>query len=612
MASKRPQWLPSGTDVAGLGLAAGVGLLGVALARLLPASPFVSDVLLALVLGVILLNTPARRVLGLELPSGEREPDRYAPGLRFVGKWVLRLGIVLMGLEVQTGFFGRTTLLTIAGVAAVTLPSAFFVAHALAGALAIRRPMADLLAGGTMICGASAINAVAPVVGARREEQGVAIGVVFLFSVVALVVFRPVAALVGLTPEQAGLWGGLAVNDLASAVAVGNQMGGEGGVIAAAAKSARVLLLAPVLVLLAFVRRTGPATTTSQGLLAHLPRFLLGYIGLAVVRALGDRVFGTSPAWAGVLTIDKWLVDVLMATVAAGIGLHLALGTLLAAGTRAVLVGGGASLWIAGLSLAMITAVARGHVAAAALIGLIALAASFAVFRASAIGEAELRVLRRRFDSGAPLSLAEATRILDQAERDAGLEDPFLRKLLMQLHPAIGELIPVRESPLPHGQGCRWVTYWEGRSGWALVAMSREPGSATPIHAHPHRLIGKAIEGVISEYRFTEVGPGELELTSRTVLGHNDLVETDGLATIHLVRVEGRRPAIDLQLRGPEVGLPGRRMRTSQLLNLDTMQPGLRIAVIEEIDDRPGHGGEGAAAGRRPDVTTYGQPGAER
>ena len=30
--------------------------------------------------------------------SSEREPDRYAAGLRFTGKWVLRLGIVLMGL----------------------------------------------------------------------------------------------------------------------------------------------------------------------------------------------------------------------------------------------------------------------------------------------------------------------------------------------------------------------------------------------------------------------------------------------------------------------------------------------------------------------------------
>ncbi len=603
MPTRRPQWLPARADAAGLGLAATLGLGCVALARSLPASPFVSEVLLALVLGAALLNTPARRLLRLELPSGEREPDRYAAGLRFTGKWVLRLGIVLMGLKVQTSFFGAATLLLIAGVAVVVIPSVFFVTHALATSLAIRRPMADLLAGGTMICGASAINAIAPIAGARREEQGVAIGVVFLFSVVALLVFHPLAVWVGLSPEFAGLWSGLAVNDLASAVAVGNQMGGDGGVMAAAAKSARVLLLAPVLVLLALLRRSGPQAPGSQSLRSHLPGFLLGYIGLALVRALGDRLFGAAPAWAQVLALDQWLVDVMMATVAAGIGLHLALATLLAAGMRAVLVGGGASLWMAGLSLAMIVATSRGQPAAAALIGLVALAGSFVVYRASAVGEAELRALRRRFDSGAPLSLVEARHLLDAAEREAGLSDALLRRLLTQLHPSIGELIPVRESPLPHGEGCRWVTYWQGTSGWALVAICREPGSVTPIHAHPHRLIGKAIEGVLEELRFAEEAPGVLVLTSRSVLGHNDLVETDGLATIHVVRVEGPRPAIDLQLRGPEVGRPGRLLRTQTPLDLHSLRPGAKISVLEALDERPGHGGEGAAAGRRPDVS---------
>ncbi len=613
MPRTRPQWLPGGPDLPGLGLAAVIGVVAVATARVLPASPLISDVLIALLLGAALLNTPARRLIGLQLPSAEREPDRYAAGLRFTGKWALRLGIILMGLKVQTGFFGAETLLLSAGVAAATLPSVFFVAHVLATMLGVRRPMADLLAGGTMICGASAINALAPVVGARRQEQGLAIGVVFLFSVVAMFAFQPIAAWAGLSPTMAGLWSGLAVNDLASAVAVGSQMGDEGGVMAAAAKSARILLLAPTLIILALLRRTGPAAdkggSVRTGLRAHLPGFLLGYIALALVRAAGDRLFAGHPVWDLVLAGDQLLVDVLLATVSAGIGLHLALASLLAAGGRAALVGGGASLWMAGLSLAMVTAVSHGQVAAAALCGTVALMGSYAVYRASAIGEAELRVLRQRFATGAPLSLAEATRLLDALEREGGLEDALLRRVLEQLHPSIGELIPVRESPLPHGGGCRWVTYWQGRSGWALVAICREAGSATPIHAHPHRLIGKVIEGVLEELRFVEVGDNKLELASREVLGHNDLVETDGLATLHLVRAVGRSPAIDLQLRGPEVGLPGRRLRTRAPLDLDTLRPGARLLAHEEIDDRPGQGGEGATAGRRPGISQTADPG---
>jgi hypothetical protein len=252
---------------------------------------------------------------------------------------------------------------------------------------------------------------------------------------------------------------------------------------------------------------------------------------------------------------------------------------------------------MASLTLAMIVAASKGAHSASALIGVGGLLASYVAYRAGTGAEALIRQLRSRFDSGAPVSLAEATVLLDAAERDDSLADPLLRRLLAQLHPSIGELIPVRESPLPHGEGCRWVTYWEGKSGWALVAVCRDAGSSTPIHAHPHRLLGKAIEGTLEELRFREVTPGELEVSARAILGHNDLVETDGLATLHVVRAVGRAPAIDLQLRGPEVGSPGRRLRTDPL-DFTALAVGSRVHAIEEIDDRPGHGGEGAAAGR--------------
>jgi uncharacterized membrane protein YadS len=611
--------------VPGLVLALAIGVVAVGLAHALPASPLVSDVILALFLGALVVNTPLARVIGLGAVGKEREPDRYAAGLRFVGKWVLRLAIIAMGMKVQTSFFGRSELTMIFGVAACSLPSAFFVAHILGVMLGLRRPLVDLIAGGTMICGASAVNAIAPVVGAHREEQGVAIAVMFLFSVFAMLAFRALALLVGLDPAHAGLWSGLAVNDLSSAIAVGTQMGGVdgiGGVMAAASKSARILLLAPVLVTLALARRQAPvatsgakspkspssakdaktAKTAKEGLGARivesLPGFLLGYVGLAVVRALGDRTFGDHAAWITALSIDKHAVDVLMAMVSAGIGLHLSLRTILGSSARAVAVGGGASIWTALVTLSMITAAARGAPVVAAVIGIGAVVVTFTVHRAATRAEVRLGLVRKHFESGELVTLAEATSLLDVAEREGPLDDAFLRRLLDQLSPSIGELIPARTSPLPHGEGCRWVTYWEGKSGWALVAIVREPGSMTPIHAHPHRLLGKAIEGVLEEMRFRELARDEVELVSREVLGHEELVETDGLATLHVVRASGATPAIDLQMRGPESGLPGRRLKLKSPVDLTTIDVGTHLGVLEEIDDRPGHGGEGASVGR--------------
>jgi uncharacterized membrane protein YadS len=586
-----------------------IAVVSVGLAHVLPPSPFVSDVMLALLIGAVIVNTPLARMLGLGGLGKEREPDRYAAGLRFIGKWVLRLAIILMGMKVQTSFFGRGEVTMIFGVAACSLPSAFFVAHVVGVALGVRRPLVDLLAGGTMICGASAVNAIAPVVGAHRDEQGVAIAVMFLFSVVAMLSFRAIAMLIGLDPAHAGLWSGLAVNDLSSAIAVGTQMGGVdgiGGVMAAASKSARILLLAPVLVALALARRAGPidkkAGKESLGsrIVEALPGFLLGYVGFAVLRALGDRVAADHAAWHGLLAVDKVAVDVLMAMVSAGIGLHLSLRTILGSSARAVAVGGAASACTAILTVAMISAASRGAPMVAAAIGLATVSGTFLLHRAVTRGDVRTALVRRHFEDGENVTLAEATSILDVVEREGPLDDAFLRKLLDQLSPSIGELIPARTSPLPHGEGCRWVTYWEGKSGWALVAIVREPGSMTPIHAHPHRLLGKAIEGVLEEMRFREVDAGSVELLSREVLGHEKLVETDGLNTLHVVRAYGATPAIDLQMRGPESGKPGRRLKLRTPVELTKVDIGTRIQVLEEVDDRPGHGGEGASVGRIP------------
>lgn len=471
-----------------------------------------------------------------------------------------------------------------------------------------------------MICGASAVNAIAPACRAHREEQGVAIAVVFLFSVTAMFSFRTIAVALGLEPSFAGLWSGLAVNDLASAIAVGAQMGESGGVMAAASKSTRILLLAPVLVSIALARRGPRHAAADQGSRPHLlrsvidavPGFIVGYVVLAIVRAVGDRAFGGLTAWHALIAANKFVLDLLMSAVAAGIGLHLSIRTVLGSSLRAASVGAGASMWMAGLTVAMITLIARGMTNIAIAVGALALVTSFALHRALAGEGARVRAIGRRFAASELVTLEEATLLLEQRERHAPLDDAFLRSLLDLLSPSIGELIPARTSPLGHGEGCRWLTYWQGSSGWALVAVVREPGAVTPIHAHPHRMLGKAIEGRLEELRFRQIDEPStaeprssrrgrsrhcIELSSRSVLAHEELVEADGLATLHVVRAVGPSPAIDIQLRGPEVGAPGRLLRPEAPIDVLSLDVGARIFAFEEIDVRPGQSGDGAGAG---------------
>jgi hypothetical protein len=175
------------------------------------------------------------------------------------------------------------------------------------------------------------------------------------------------------------------VNDLASAVALGAQMGAGGAEMAAVSKSARVLMLAPVLILFSLWRGDRSASRrpadVRRTVAGHLPGFVLGFLVLALVRAAGDRLLGTVPAWRTTLAIDRQIVAFATVTVSAGIGLHLEVKGLLAAGARAVILGAGASATMSGLTLALVTLADRGMRAALLATSIVALAGTFGLWQ---------------------------------------------------------------------------------------------------------------------------------------------------------------------------------------------------------------------------------------
>jgi uncharacterized integral membrane protein (TIGR00698 family) len=372
--------------LAGVTLTLGLGAGSLALVHVLPQRPFISSVLVALILGAIVINSPLGRLMRLRHEDGSN--NVFLSGLNFVGKTLLRLAVVLMGLRIEAHFFGAGQLVTIGFSLAAAIPATFFLTHALAVPLRVPRPLADLVAAGTMICGASAVNAVAPVIGAKREDQAIALGTVFLFSAVALVSFRSIAAAVGLAPHDGGLWGGLAVNDLASAVAVGAQMGPGGAEMAAASKSLRILMLAPMLVAFGMARRPS-AVRGNLGRTAfkHVPPFVAGFMLMVLLRAGVDAVVGDAPTWRAVLGADKLAVELAMAMVAGSIGLNLRVEGLLGAGCRAVVLGAVAATAMAGLSLTLVLLGARGLYGPLAVTSVAAVAATFTAFRMARLAE---------------------------------------------------------------------------------------------------------------------------------------------------------------------------------------------------------------------------------
>jgi len=584
-------WIPSKNEVSGIGLAVLMGLIAYGLGSAIrPHTVYVSDVIIAIFLGILVLNTPLSRWIDLGART-DRDTDRYERGLRFTGKWVLRLAIILMGLKIQTDLFDADQAQMVLTILVFALPCAFFLTHVASYKLGLRRELGDLLSIGSMICGASAINALSPVIYARRRDQGLAITAVFLFSIVALVSFYPVAQALGLTDEYGGLWAGLAVNDLSSSVAVGSQFSEEGAIIATAAKSVRIMLLGPLLIMFSLIRPTRRGRDPEQkspSLLSHFPKFILGYFLFFGVRVWGDATFGDVAAWQTVLDANGVLVKLLILAVCAGIGLQIHIDTIIELGWKAVVAGGMAAIGVAGLSLVMLVGFANDAPATSVLAGGAGLLMSYLMYRVTASGKAAHRPLLKRLKDGAPLSIREAVSLLEYHDEHDSLKPATYTAILRQLYPAIGELQPLRTGELVPPIQYRRLIYWESNSdNGSLVGVLWAPGAQAHIHSHGHNGLGKLFEGRIEMTGFERTDEHQLTVKRREQIDPGALIEFTAGDTIHAVRNVSDTDAIDVHYYGPEDKSKGLRYDWSEDFRLDELPVGESIDVTVSRDVLP-------------------------
>ena len=261
----------------GLGLALAVAVAAVALSRVVPG---VSPLLVAIVLGAVVGNTVGPRA-GL------------APGLAVASRRVLRVGVVLLGLQLslrEVLSLGRGVLVLV--VAVVT---GGVLGTLVAGRLLGVPPVLRLLvACGSSICGAAAVAAVDGVVEADEEDTAAAVAMVVVFGTLMIAVASALAAGLGLAPHAAGVLAGASIHEVAQVVAAGGVLGGGALTVAVVVKLARVLLLAPVLALVSLQRRAarrgGRAGADQPGGTVRrppiVPLFVVGFVAAAALRSV--------------------------------------------------------------------------------------------------------------------------------------------------------------------------------------------------------------------------------------------------------------------------------------------------------------------------------------
>ncbi len=294
------------------GLLVAVALAAAATA-LAPFVPGVGAVVLALLLGAALGNAG--------LADG-----RLAPGLGWAERQLLAvvIGLLGFGLDVRAVVaLGAVALPVLVGMVALTVAAAAWAGPRWFG---LSPELSVLVGAGQGICGTAAVAAVAPVVRARDEDTGVAVGVINLLGTLGLIALPAGVVALGLSTEAAGLVLGGSLQSVGHAVAAGFGVSEEVGRSATAVKLGRVALLPLVLAALSVRGGLGGARV-------RLPPEVLAF---AVASVLASSGAVPSAVLAALEALSQALLTVAMAA----IGSRVRLAALRVAGAGALALGG--------------------------------------------------------------------------------------------------------------------------------------------------------------------------------------------------------------------------------------------------------------------------------
>jgi uncharacterized integral membrane protein (TIGR00698 family) len=220
-------------------------------------------------------------------------------GIEFCSRNVLRLGVGLLGARItasQIVGLGWSTAAIVVGAVITTLLVGYF----LGKRLGLNRAQGVLSGGAVAICGASAALAISSVLPRTKDSERFTLMVVVtvtVLSTIAMVVYPLIARALGLPPEQAGLFLGGTIHDVAQVVGAGYMIDHPTGDYATIVKLFRVSMLAVVVVVVSamfknareqaereFAAHGGSEVIKQQPL---VPWFLWVFVLLVAINSLG-------------------------------------------------------------------------------------------------------------------------------------------------------------------------------------------------------------------------------------------------------------------------------------------------------------------------------------
>jgi uncharacterized integral membrane protein (TIGR00698 family) len=286
-------------------------------------------------------------LVGMAVRSIRGADERVEPGVRFVAKDVLEVAVFLLGATMDVPRLFASGPLLAVGIAALVC-AALACGYLIGRAAGLSSNLAVLVACGNAICGNSAIAAVAPVIGADREDVAASIALTAVLGVVVVLSLPLLIPVLGLSHYQYGVLAGLTVYAVPQVLAAAFAVSALSGQVATVVKLARVLMLGPVVTFFALRAHRGRASTLSLRTL--VPWFVFGFVVLAALRSTGVI---SEHAGDIAKTVAGWLTIAAMAA----LGLTVDVRSVRQVGPRVVVAVAGSLAALIVLAVALIRAV---------------------------------------------------------------------------------------------------------------------------------------------------------------------------------------------------------------------------------------------------------------
>ena len=211
----------------------------------------IEPLVLAILVGMV------ARTIAADWANGEA-------GIRFASKYVLEVAVFLLGATMDVPRLFASGPALALGIVVLVL-AALGAGYAVGRAAGLSTNLAVLVACGNAICGNSAIAAVAPVIGADKNDVAASIALTAVLGVAVVLGLPLLIAPLALSHYQYGVLAGLTVYAVPQVLAAAFAVSAVSGQVATAVKLARVLMLGPVVLFFAVrARRTGEASRDGE------------------------------------------------------------------------------------------------------------------------------------------------------------------------------------------------------------------------------------------------------------------------------------------------------------------------------------------------------------